>query len=203
MRVQATLVAQFRRPSGPLGRIAGWAMARRPSNRLRNRWTVARLSLHPDDVVLEVGYGPGLALELVAGQLAGGKAFGIDHSAEMFRQATGRNARAVAAGKVVLGVGDILSPPFPLPPIDKIYSVNVVQFWPDPDRTFAGLRRLLKPGGLIATTFMPRLGEDRLGQAQTRARALETTLRASGFEQIETHWLALRSAPAFCVVARA
>lgn len=202
MSVQATLVAQFRRPSGPLGRLAGWTMARRPSNRLRNRWTVAQLDLRPDDVVLEVGYGPGLALDMVDRKLGTGRIFGLDHSVEMFRQAVRRNSHAVAAGRVVVGIGDVLSPPFPLPQMDKIYSVNVVQFWPEPEWTFAALRRLLRPGGLVATTFMPRLGDDRLGQARARAEALEKTLRTTGFQRIETHWLTLRSAPAFCVVAR-
>jgi len=41
--------AQFRRPSGFLGRLAGWIMANRPSNIERNRWTVDLLGASPSN----------------------------------------------------------------------------------------------------------------------------------------------------------
>jgi hypothetical protein len=43
--LRARAVAQFGHPSGMLGRIAGAVMARRPSNRERNAWTVRLLDL--------------------------------------------------------------------------------------------------------------------------------------------------------------
>jgi hypothetical protein len=49
------LIKQFGRPSGFVGRLAGWSMARRPSNRQRNQWTVDLLRLTPGDRVLEIG----------------------------------------------------------------------------------------------------------------------------------------------------
>jgi ketosteroid isomerase-like protein len=48
-------VRQFRRPEGPLGRLAGWIMAARPSNRSRSRATVALLDIGAGDRVLELG----------------------------------------------------------------------------------------------------------------------------------------------------
>ena len=54
---------QFRRPRGPLGRVAGRIMAQRSSNVERSRWTVERLELNTDARVLELGYGPGLGIE--------------------------------------------------------------------------------------------------------------------------------------------
>ena len=122
------LVAQFRQPSGPLGRLAGWTMAHGPSNRLRDSVTIQLLGLETDDLVLEIGYGPGLATELASRETRTGKVIGLDHPTVMYRQAAIRNAAAIAAGKVEIGIGDVLEPPFPLPLLDKIYSVNVVQF---------------------------------------------------------------------------
>ncbi len=57
------LVAQFKQPTGSLGRVAGWIMTGRASNRERSRWTVSQLDLEPGDHVLEIGYGPGLGVE--------------------------------------------------------------------------------------------------------------------------------------------
>lgn len=66
------LVGQFGHPRGAWGRIAGWIMSHRPSNRLRNGWTVDLLDLRPGQRVMEVGFGPGLALERAAARLGPG-----------------------------------------------------------------------------------------------------------------------------------
>jgi hypothetical protein len=60
--VIAAIVDQFHRPRGTAGRVAGWQMAHRPSNRRRNRWVVRLLDVQPTDRVLEIGFGPGLAI---------------------------------------------------------------------------------------------------------------------------------------------
>ncbi len=194
----ACSVRQFRQPTGTAGRLAGWIMAARPSNRLRNRRTLELLQLAPTDTVLEVGYGPGFG----AARLRESRLYGLDHSAVMHAQAVRRNARDIAAGKVILRTGDVVAAAAELPRFGKIYSVNVVQFWPDPRRVFTRLAELLKPSGTIATTYMPRVGSNKDGQAATKAEELTMLLREIGFDHIETHWLTDRPAPAFCVVAR-
>lgn len=177
-------------------------MARRPSNRQRNAFTIDLLDLAPNDDVLEVGYGPGLAIELANRRIVDRSIVGFNHSEIMRAQASRRNATAIAAGKVELVVGDVLDPPRPLPTFDKIYSANVVQFSPEPRRIFAGLASLLKPGGRIATTYMARIGKDKPGQALAHARKLERILNELGFGESQTHWLMLEPTPALCVVAR-
>lgn len=200
--LKARIVRQFRQPAGNAGRLAGWIMATRPSNRLRNRRTLELLEIAPDDTVLELGYGPGFAVELAAARLRGGRLIGLDHSPVMLAQATRRNARAIASGTVSLRLGDVLDPAMELPSFDKIYSVNVVQFWPEPRRVFASLKALLNPRGAIATTYMPRVGSNKERQAKAKAEELAVLMRAIGFDHVETHWLTAHPAPAFCVLAR-
>jgi hypothetical protein len=53
--VIAAIVGQFGHPRGMAGSVAGWVMARRPSNRQRNRWVVSLLDVQPTDRVLEIG----------------------------------------------------------------------------------------------------------------------------------------------------
>ncbi len=62
MSLRKTIVGQFKNPHGYLGRIAGWIMANRRSNRERNDWTVDLLNIRSRDRVIEIGCGPGLAL---------------------------------------------------------------------------------------------------------------------------------------------
>lgn len=201
MSFQEGLVAQFGKPDGGLGQLAGWIMAHRRADRHRNQRTLELLDLQQHERVLEIGYGPGFAIKLASQSVTEGKVFGLDHSPTMFHQAQRRNARTIAAGRVELLVGDILDPPTELPCFDKIFSVNVVQFWPAPEETFAALKSVLKPGGRVATTFMPRVGSAKPGQARAHARRIGRVLDTLGFEH-EVHWLSVGKHPAVCVLGR-
>jgi ubiquinone/menaquinone biosynthesis C-methylase UbiE len=83
---------QFSGPSGPLGRLAGRLMAR--LNGPLNDWAVDLLELSPRDRVLEVGYGPGLAIQRIASRASQGRVVGVDRSERMRRQAARRNRAA-------------------------------------------------------------------------------------------------------------
>src|SRR6266516_5174338 len=96
---------QFRRPHGFGGRAVGWIMATRGSNRERNIWAVGLLDVQPHDRVLELGFGPGVAVREFASRATSGLVVGVDHSEVMLRQARKRNAAAVRAGRVDLRVG--------------------------------------------------------------------------------------------------
>jgi ubiquinone/menaquinone biosynthesis C-methylase UbiE len=85
MTLKSTLMAQFRKPSGLLGALAGRTMAARSSNRFRNARTVELLQLTRDSRVLEIGCGPGLALARCAQIVTAGRIVGLDHSGVMIR----------------------------------------------------------------------------------------------------------------------
>jgi SAM-dependent methyltransferase len=131
MGIRDRVVGQFRKPSGPFGHIVGWIMAARSSNRERSRWTVDLLHIDPDDRVLELGCGPGVALEQVARRLLSGIVTGIDHSPVMVKQAARRNREAIAAGRVLVRAGTIENVRAADGPFTKIFSVNMIQFLPD------------------------------------------------------------------------
>src|SRR5258705_6239497 len=99
------MYGQLHKPTGLLGRVAGWTLAHRPSNIERNRWTVDLLQVREDDHVLEIGFGPGLAIERVARLAPRGRVVGIDHSALMVEQASRRHRSAIDAGIVSVRQG--------------------------------------------------------------------------------------------------
>src|SRR5215207_9292668 len=106
-RVIAAVYGQFGRPTGVWGRAAGLLMARRSSNRRRNAWTVSLLEVRPDDRVLEIGFGPGLAILELSRIARDGYICGIDHSELMLRQARSRNADGIGRGVVNLRLGSV------------------------------------------------------------------------------------------------
>jgi SAM-dependent methyltransferase len=196
----ARLQRLFGRPTGLAGALAGWVMAHRSSNRRRNAWVVSLLDVRSRDRVLEVGFGPGLAIQYLSRLAHEGVVCGIDHSPVMLRQARRRNAAAVRSGGVDLRLASAERLPTFDEPFDKIVSVNAIGFWDAPVKRLTELRRLLRPGGKIAIAVQPR--SPRASDATSRRRGAEIAaqLAAAGFSQIRQETLALRPA-VVCLIA--
>jgi cyclopropane fatty-acyl-phospholipid synthase-like methyltransferase len=202
MTLRAAVVAQFKRPTGALGALAGWIMASRPSNVARNAWTVDLLGVQVHDTVLEIGCGPGLAMERVAAIVQQGQAVGVDHSSVMVGQASRRLAGAIREGRAIVRCMSVDAVPSFGIRFDKIYSANVAQFFPNPVGTFEMLRGMLVPGGTLATTHQPRGKGVTAGDASRAAEKLSAELVAAGFTDIRREVLDLQPVPAVCVLAQ-
>jgi SAM-dependent methyltransferase len=179
--VRRFLRAQFGRPTGLWGSIAGRIMARSPSNNDRSRWTVSLLDIKRDDRLLEIGFGPGIAIELASKMATEGFVAGVDHSEVMVRQATKRNAAAIRDGKVALYLGSAAKLPSFDQPFDKIFTINSLHFWTDPIDRLKELRDLLKPGGMIAVTIQPRSRSASDATAMLIGQELVANLERAGF----------------------
>jgi SAM-dependent methyltransferase len=81
------LRAQFGQPSGVVGQIVGQILAHAKSNTERTLWTLSLLDIRPGDRMLEIGCGPGVALEIASQMASTGIVVGVDHSEVMVRQA--------------------------------------------------------------------------------------------------------------------
>jgi len=199
------LISQFGRPRGPVGWLAGRIMAARGSNRLRNRWTVDLMDLQPAHRVLELGYGPGLALAEVCARLPGGAVVGLDHSPEMHRMAAARNRAAAASGLLTLRTGSAEAPetfedPTLAGPFDRIFAVNVAMFWRDPVAVLRRLAGLLAAGGDIYLTFQPRTGARTDAAALAAAEGITDQMRAAGLATVRIERLTTLSPMAVCVI---
>ena len=97
------VVRQFGHPRGMIGNVAGWVMGHRSSNRQRNIWVVSLLDVQLTDRILEIGFGPGLAIAELSRRIGpAGHVYGIDHSDVMLRQASSRSAASIQAGRATL-----------------------------------------------------------------------------------------------------
>jgi SAM-dependent methyltransferase len=193
-------IGQGHHPRGAAGSVTGWVFAHRPSNRQRNRWVVSLLGVQPADQVLEIGFGPGVAIaELV--RAGAGHVYGIDHSGVMLQQASRRNAAAIRAGRITLMKASVDQiPPALDGPFDAIIAVNSLGFWPAPTERLAELRRRLAPGGRVAIASQPRCPGATAGTSRGAADEVENLLRSAGFTQMRTETLPL-SPPVICVLA--
>ena len=190
--------SQFMRPRGFVGWLAGWEMALRSSNRQRNVWAVGLLGVEPTDRVLEIGFGPGLAIRELSRRATHGLVYGVDHSAVMVRQATRRNAAAVRAGRVELRLGSAEQLPAFTEPFDKVLVVNNLGMWHEPDEGLKALYRLMRPGGRIAIVSQPRCPGATAETTVAAGREIAARLTAAGFRNLRSDTLAL-TPPVICV----
>lgn len=144
---------QFGKPEGILGSIAGRLMASTGGE--KNKWTISLLNIQSADNVLEIGFGPGVATELVSNIIHDGHYVGIDCSDVMLRQAIKRNKETIKEGKVTSRLEEVSNIHPSELQFDKVLSVNSIIFWKDPINSLKKIRQIMKPNGLIALTFLP------------------------------------------------
>ena len=189
-----TVRAQFRRPTGLWGIAAGLLMTHRTSNRRRNEWAVSLPDVRRDDRVLELGFGPGLAIRELSRIAAEGYVCGIDHSELMLRWARRRNADGLRRGVVDLRLGSVDELPAFDEPFDKILAVNAMMFWREPVARLAELRRLLGPGGLIAVAYQPRGPGATDETSAAKGREIAAALIRAGFTEVRLETMRLKPA---------
>jgi ubiquinone/menaquinone biosynthesis C-methylase UbiE len=163
------LMRMFGRPEGLPGRLGGLILAH--GNRRFAEEVVAFLEMRPSDDVLEVGFGPGVGIALLAGAATVGTVAGVDPSSEMVAQAAARNAAAIEAGAVDLRRGSVDSMPFGDAAFDLALAINSMQVWPDALAGLREIRRVLRTGGRVALAFTPRSGQTRAGVTEMLASA--------------------------------
>jgi len=200
MRIWRTVSAQFGKPSGALGSVAGFVMAHRESNRERNAWAVDLLRVQPGDDVLEIGFGPGLALEMISRSPGIGTVYGIDHSQKMISLARKRNRDAIATGRMKL----LLASASPLPgfdtTFDKVLAVNSFQFWNEPAKSLQSIRECMKKGGTLALVHQPRKPGATGRDALEAGNRMSVLMSDAGFERIGLHVREMKPVETVCAL---
>ena len=203
--IQKMINAQYRRPTGLLGRWIGTRMAQQHVP--ENEWTVGLLDVQPDDHILEIGFGPGIAIELLLPKLPNGKIAGIDYSQTMVEAARRRNRKAVQSGRLDLRWGEAHQLPFDDASFNHVFSIHSIYFWPEPRHSLQEIRRVLKPSGTLVLTILPAdEAEDTTGTLEFKPYSggeLQGLLIDAGFTDVRIERDPLERSPSnFSLLAR-
>ena len=114
---------------------------------------VEKLRVRPDDLILEVGCGHGLAVDLICRRLVTGKAVAIDRSSKMISAAVRRNAGHIASGRVEFQVCDLEDFDPAGRRFDAILSLRVKIFYREPTKARDLVAAYLKPGARIVAEY--------------------------------------------------
>ncbi len=121
------------------------------SERLRS--VVEQLDIRPDDRVLEIGCGHGVAATFVCERLEEGHLTAVDRSAKMIQAATRRNAAYVEDGRAEFLVSALEDLNLEDRRFDKVFAVRVGLFHRAPERARAIVEIWLAPGGALFVFF--------------------------------------------------
>jgi SAM-dependent methyltransferase len=185
-QVQQHIDSQYRRPRGLIGRWIGQKMA--DQHQPENDWTVSLLNIQPDDHIVEIGFGPGLAVEKLVAR--GARVSGVDFSETMVDAARKR----VKSERVDLRLGEAEKLSFADSMFDKAYSIHSIYFWKSPLQALSEIHRVLKPDGFVVLTILPKEkwvpegSEMPLGTPECKPYSgieLEAMLREVGFKRTE------------------
>ncbi len=145
---------QAMKPHGAMGVVMGWFLE--TGNAAQNRVTVEALDPPPGGKVLEIGFGPGQALEMLARARPLALVAGIDHSELMVASARRRLDGGRGDAGLDLRCGDAGELPFADESFDLVFAVNSFHQWP---------RQGTRAGR-----------DDRRAEARRRPRALDPRL---------------------------
>jgi ubiquinone/menaquinone biosynthesis C-methylase UbiE len=107
---------------------------------------LARMPVEAGETVLDLGSGSGYAARALKQTKGAGRAYGLDGSPEMTR-----NARSYTDDPdVAFVVGDFGSLPFAEDSVDHVFSMEAFYYASDPVGTLRELRRVLRPGGTFS-----------------------------------------------------
>jgi ubiquinone/menaquinone biosynthesis C-methylase UbiE len=143
----SSLTSQFACPTGLLGGVVGRLMA--VKNAKMNEFAVEMLDVQPDDQALEIGFGHGRTIRMIAERAKAGFVAGVDLSDVMVRQATRYNLDLIVAGRAELCQGSVADLPYECERFTKVLAVNNYQFWPDAELNLEEMRRVMREGGLV------------------------------------------------------
>lgn len=160
-------------------------------------WAVETLAVEPNDRLLEIGCGHGVAVSLVYKRLDGGAITAIDRSRKMVEMATWRNADHVASGAASFQTATPLDADLGGARFDKIFAVNVGMFWRRPVRELTMLREHLASAGRHFLFHEPPPGST----TRPIAKPVPALLEESGFVVAEILEQDLERTRVECVVA--
>jgi ubiquinone/menaquinone biosynthesis C-methylase UbiE len=141
------IASQFRKPGGILGKIISFLMVK--LNRTAIEKLIKTLSIKDGDRLFEIGYGPGVAANIILSGFRSCCIIGIDFSELMYKKASKRNRQFIEQKRMNLLFGDFLETDINAKDFDIVYCANVVYFWDNIQKPFEKIKSLLKSGGVF------------------------------------------------------
>ena len=145
---------QLRQPTGEYAIQVGEKM--NEGNLHINLNTFEALNLVAGDNILEIGMGNGFFVKNILSTDNTLRYTGCDFSEIMVDEACKKNEIFIASGQAQFYLADAKDLPFEKETFDKVFSINTIYFWENPQIVLAEIWRVLKPKGQVTISLRPK-----------------------------------------------
>lgn len=152
----AERIRQLGNPVGPIGVTIGDYM--NALNGALNAIVFRKLAPRRGNRIIEIGFGNGKLLPDLMNLAPELTYEGIDISDLMVAEARAFNWELVAAGRAAFHRASSTAIPFNAATFDLAIAINTINFWQQPVRDLAEIRRVLKPDGALGLATMTPAG---------------------------------------------
>jgi len=204
MGLLSKIFSNTRKPEGFWGRMMVAGMNGGSHAAMAN-WGLDFGSVPAVGEILDIGCGGGANLQRLMQRSVDSKVTGVDYSSVSVEKSKKVNAEAIANGRCQVLEASVALLPFKDETFAMATAFETVYFWPDIEKSFAEVRRVLVPGGkfLIVNEDDGLSGNNEKWEKMIEGMhtytpdELKTHLSAAGFKDItvkrdETkHWLAV------------
>jgi len=185
-------VSQTRKPEGFLGKLMVGSM--NGGHAKLADWGMSHLDGIKATCIAELGCGGGRNAAELLKRFPQAKLTAMDYSEVSVQKATETNKTCIATGRCAVLQGNVASLPFADEAFDLATAFETVYFWPDLEKCFAEVCRVLKPDG----TFMICNESDGTDETSLKfekiidgmkcytAEQLKFALKAAGFSEVRT-----------------
>jgi len=110
-------------------------------------WALKSVTIGHYDQILDIGCGGGANIARLLQRTLRGTVTGIDFSSVSVQKSTKVNAKAIQEGRCKVLEGNVANLPFDEGSFDTVTAFETIYFWPDIERCFNEVKKVLKPGG--------------------------------------------------------
>ncbi len=196
------IAAQFGNPTGLGGKFSTFIMNR--LNQKQYNAVMENMDIQKTDFLLDIGFGNGYLISRLRKKNPK-KIYGIEISEDMLHWVSAKNRKAIEQQKIELLLADVQALPFENSSIDKACTVNTVYFWQDISKSFAEIKRVLKPNSifinvLYAKQWLDKLPMTQYGFSKYTLEEIENLTRENGFkiEQV----FEIERQKSICIIAK-
>ena len=147
------IAANLRQPSGEPGIAIGEAM--NEGNGPMNLHTLAVLNPQANDRILEIGMGNGHFVRNILLLDPSIRYIGCDFSETMVAESQQRNQQFLEDGRAQFHLANASKLPLDDASVNKIFTINTVYFWDEPEAILTELHRVLSDDGQLIISFRP------------------------------------------------
>jgi len=145
------IAAQLKHPTGEKGIEMANMMHETNINMARH--SIQNLNISKENKILELGHGNAGHVAFIFEKADNLKYYGLEMSELMFQEARQINRNFVSQKQAFFSLYDGNVIPFEDEFFDKIFTVNTIYFWQQPEKLLLEIYRVLKPEGIFCITF--------------------------------------------------